>query len=171
MDELNLYQIARILRCHGIKGELKFAPVNRHFDKIDVSKKLYLSDRFSKTQQVHIEKIRITQKEGIVKFKEISDRSDAEKFSGGFLLIDKSDLPKLPKHEFYVEELIGMDVVDEAGIKRGVLNNVYSQPAYDIYEILHDGRKSLVPGVEEFVTHIDRKKRTITIHVIEGLLD
>lgn len=171
MNELNLYHIAKILRGHGIKGELKFAPVNRHFDKIDIHNKLYLTDRYNKTQEVHIEKIRITQTEGIVKFKEIGDRTEADKFSGGYLLIDKSDLPKLPKHEYYVEDLLGMEVVDEAGNKRGVLNNVFSQSAHDIYEVLHDGKKSLIPAVEEFVTHINKKKRTITIHVIEGLLD
>ncbi|KAB2879960.1 16S rRNA processing protein RimM [bacterium] len=171
MDDLNLYRIAKILRGHGIKGELKFTPVNKHFDKMNTGIKLYLADRFNKVQEVQIEKIRITQTEGIVKFKEIADRTEADKFSGGYLLIDKSDLPKLPKNEFYVEDLIGMDIVDETGRKRGVLNDIYSQSAYDIYEVLHDGKKSLIPAVEEFVTFIDKKKRTITVHVIDGLIE
>lgn len=171
MDELNLYRIAKILRGHGIKGELKFTPVNERFNKLNTGIKLYLADRFNKVQEVQIEKIRIMQTEGIVKFKEIADRTEADKFSGGYLLIDKLDLPKLPKNEYYVDDLIGMDIVDEAGRKRGVLNDIYSQPAYDIYEVLHDGKKSLIPAVEEFVTHIDKKKRTITLHVIDGLIE
>ena len=171
MSELDLYHIAKILRCHGIKGELKFSPVNLHFDNIDFDKTIYLADRFRNIREVHIEKMRMTQTEGIVKFKEIDDRNEAEKFAGGLLLIDKKDLPKLPKGEFYVDDLIGMDVVDEDGVKKGVLNNVYSQSAYDIYEVLHEGNKSLIPAVEEFVIGIDKKKKTITIHVIEGLLD
>jgi 16S rRNA processing protein RimM len=171
VHELNLYQIARILRGHGIKGEIKFAPINRHFDKLKEETNMYLADRFNRIQEVHIEKLRLTNSEGIVKFKEISDRTEADKFSGGFLLIEKSDLPKLSKHEYYVEDLIGMNVIDETGALRGTLNDVYSQAAYDIYEVLHDGKKSLVPAVEEFVKGIDIKKKTITMHVIDGLLD
>lgn len=171
MNTLNLYQVARILRCHGIKGELKFAPMNSHFDQIDISKKLFLADRFNKITEVHVEKIRTGRAEGIVKLREIADRTEAEKFSGGFLLIDKSDLPKLPQDEFYVDEIIGMEVIDEAGTPRGVVSDVYLQTAYDIYEIRQDGKQSLIPAVEEFVKAIDRKKRILTLHVIEGLLE
>lgn len=171
MNARNLYQIARILRGHGIKGELKFASINRHFDKIDPAAVMFLEDRFQKIQEVHIEKLRFHQTEGIIKFKEIGDRTEADKFSGGYLLIDKTDLPKLPRQEYYIDDLIGLDIVDESGTNRGTLTNVFSQAAYDIYEIQHDGKKSLVPGVEEFVTDINIKKRTITLHVIEGLLD
>ena len=171
MDEKNLYQIARILRGHGIKGELKFAAINRYFDQIDQTAEMYLEDRFQKIQEVHIEKLRLNQTDGIVKFKEIGDRTEADKFSGGFLLIDKKELPKLPRQEYYLDDLLGMDIIDEDGINRGILTNVFPHAAYDMYEILHDGRKSLIPAVKEFVTDINIKKRTITVHVIEGLLD
>lgn len=171
MDEKNLYQIARILRGHGIKGEMKFAAINRYFDQIDQTAPLYLEDRFQKIQEVHIEKLRFHQTDGLIKFKEIGDRTEADKFSGGSLLIDKMDLPKLPRQEYYIDDLLGMNVIDESGADRGILTNIYPQPAYDIYEIQHDEKKSLVPGVKEFITEINIKKRTITVHVIEGLLE
>ena len=171
MNEKELYQIARILRGHGIKGEMKFAAIYPHLDRIKDEAVLYLKDRFGKILEVQIEKIRFTHAEGIVKFREIADKNEADRFNGGFLLIDKSDLPKLPKDEFYIDDLIGLDVLDQDGVKVGILNNVYSEAAYDMYEILHQGKKSLVPAVEEFITAIDIKKRTITLRVIEGLLE
>ncbi len=170
-NENNLYRIAKILRGHGIKGEMKISPMNRHLNGIKKETVVFLSDRFNKIQVVNIEKMRLSRAEGIVKFREIDDRTAADKFAGGYLLIDKSDLPSLPKDEYYIDDLIGMEVLDDKGSKIGVLNEVYSQSSYDIYEVLHDGKRSLVPAVAEFVTAIDTKKRTITLRVIEGLLD
>jgi 16S rRNA processing protein RimM len=49
--------------------------------------------------------------------------------------------------------------------------NILETGSSDVYIVQNDEREYLIPSTQEVVTHIDRKKKVITVHPIEGLLD
>jgi 16S rRNA processing protein RimM len=165
----DLVQVAKILRSHGIKGELKIKPVNAHLGKLKGP--WYIADRFGSVKEVHVEDLRWANDEGIIKLKEIGDRSEADGYARGSLLVERSHLAKLPSGEFYVYDIIGLDVQDEEKRKIGTVRDVYSQAPNDLYEIDTGEKICLIPAVAAIVKKIDLKKKILTIHVIDGLLD
>ncbi len=165
----DLVQVAKILRSHGVKGELKIEPMNAHTGNLEG--RLHIADRFQTTKEVHIEKVRWAKGEGIIKLKEISDRLEADHYARGFLLVDRSQLAPLPPGEYYVQDLIGLEVRNEANKKVGTVSDIFSHRPHDLYEIDTGGKTCLIPAVPEIVKEIDFEKKIITIHVIEGLLD
>ncbi len=165
------FRIARILRTHGLGGELKIEPIAPHWKAMDMSEPLRVVDRHGHVTMAHVESMRDQNDVVLLKLREIDNVTTAAQFSGGGIEIEEVRLAELPDDEFYVKDLIGLAVVDEEGVMLGRLTQVLEMPANDIYEIEIAGEKKLIPAVAEFVRRIDLEKKQITVRVIPGLLD
>jgi 16S rRNA processing protein RimM len=63
-------------------------------------------------------------------------------------------------------------VVEENGNFLGTVSNVIQNRAHDLFEVECVNRsKFLIPSVEEFILNLDMENRTMTVRLIEGLLD
>lgn len=75
--------------------------------------------------------------------------------------------------EFYLEDLIGFAVEAREGggpALRGRLADYYDSEVNPLFELDIEGRRVLVPAVEEFIAHIDFEGRTIEMTLPDGLL-
>lgn len=163
--------IAKIVRSHGIKGELKILPANPYVLSLEKDTEVYVYNRFDRFHIMHIESIRKIPQGGILKLKEITTRTDAETYTQGYVAIERGLLNDLPKDEFYIADIVGFNVNNETGDAVGILTDIIAMPAHEVYEIECNGSKKLIPAVEEFIKKIDTEKKTVTIKVIPGLLD
>ena len=71
----------------------------------------------------------------VVKAEGVYDRTAAEKLKGLKLYVDRADLPDTDEDEYYVTDLIGMDVVDTAGNAVGKVVNVDNFGAGDLLDV------------------------------------
>lgn len=95
---------------------------------------------------------------------------DAAAKKGCVLYAAREDIPK-KDGDFFIQDLIGLDVIDEAdGRVYGKLSDVFSSGASDIYEVETPSGKALIPAVGEFIKKIDPEKG-IFIHAIEGMFE
>ena len=69
----------------------------------------------------------------IAHFKEVTDRTGAEVFHGCSVLIRETERAPLPDGEYYVDQLLGLDVLTDAGRSLGKLSDVLVTPAHDVY--------------------------------------
>lgn len=79
---------------------------------------------------------------------------------GAVLEVDRVDLPPTVDGEYYVFELVGLQVVEETGRALGTVKAVASGVANDVLE-LDSG--VLLPMVEDCVRKIDLDGRRITV--------
>jgi 16S rRNA processing protein RimM len=110
----------------------------------------------------------------------ITDRNAAEEMRGTKLYIPSNQLPPLEGDEYYVRDLIGLTIQNEAGVELGHVIDVLTLGAHDALEITfnHNGQHALpVPQTEYLLmTHqnvgtVDLSARKITITLPDGLLD
>jgi 16S rRNA processing protein RimM len=101
-----------------------------------------------------------------LKLRGIDRIEDAETFRGHFLEIEESDRPELDEGEFYVTDLLGLTVLDEAGHVLGRIDEVVAAPAHDLLRV----GELLIPFVSEFVLAIDRASGRITVRLLPGML-
>ena len=73
--------------------------------------------------------------------------------------------------EYYIADLIGMDVVLEDGSKFGTLKDVMETGANDVY-VVEDakGEEILLPAIRECILDVDVEKNVMTIHLMKGLI-
>lgn len=160
-------KIGKIVNAVGLKGEVK---VYNYSDSDEVYHRT--PQIFAEDKLFDIENVRMQKNMVILKLAGIDDRNAAEAAKGRDLYITEEDLPELPEGEFYVRDLIGMTVKETDGNEIGTVTDVIQNSAQDIFEVeKEDGKKVLIPNVDEFVLDIDAEKREIEVKLIEGLLD
>ncbi len=164
---LKRFKLGQIVNAVGLKGENRVYPYTDYKERFEELKQLYIEDEI-----YEIEKVRYMGQMVIIKFVGISDRNAAEALKGKYLYIDRENARKLDEDEYFVADLIGMKIQDEAGNLVGTLSDVIQNTAQDVYEIeLPDGKKFMIPAVGEFILDVDMDSKIMVVKLIEGMID
>lgn len=165
---MEFLEVGKIINTHGLRGDVKVMPwtdTPEDFEDIPV---VYIK-RKTENEKLTVSKIKYQKNNLIIKFNEINDINEAEKYKGLILLADREDLWELEDGVYYIADLIGLDVYDESG-KIGVIEDVLNTGANDIYDVKREGKKNLLlPVIDEVVKEIDLENGRVTVHVMEGL--
>ena len=106
----------------------------------------------------------------ILKFENMNDRNEMEKYRNCDLLIDREDAVPLGEDEYFICDLIGCDIILENGDKLGVLKDVITTAANDVYEVEKtDGGEILIPVIKDCILETDIEKKEIKVHLLPGL--
>lgn len=164
-------KVGVVTSVHGIKGEVKVFPTtddSRRFKKL---KQVYL-DTGKELLPLEIEGVKFFKQMVILKFKGYENPDDVMKFRQKELWIDRKDAVRLSKDEYFIADLIDMEVCDEEGKLIGILKDVISTGANDVYAVeTPEGKEVLFPAIKQCVLDVDTEARKMTVHVMEGLLD
>jgi len=105
-----------------------------------------------------------------VKFKGIDNINDIEKYKGCSLLVDRDQAVKLKRNEYFIADLIGMEVYTK-GSRFGVLKDVMETGANEVYIIESDAfGEVLVPAIKQCILDVNLDENRMEIHLLEGLL-
>ena len=164
-------QAGVITSTHGIRGEVKVFPTTDDAQYSRELKKVYL-DTGKEQIPLEIEHVKFFKQFAILKFKGIDNINDIEKYKGKSLMIDREDASPLGEDEYYIGDMIGMDVyTDDPAEHFGVLRDVLETGANDVYIIDSDRHgEVLVPAIRQCILRVDTEKNEMHIHLMEGLL-
>lgn len=159
--------IGKITSAVGLKGEVKVYNYSDSIEIYEETPQVYVGDELMDVISVRQQKNMV-----VLRLSGFTDRDAAERARGREIFVTEADLPELPEGQFYVRDLIGMQVVTEEGEDLGEVTDVIQNTAQDLFEVeLPEGRKVLIPKVDAFVRSIDGEARTVTVRLQEGLLD
>ena len=177
MVDDKLIEIGRISGPHGLKGEFKVIPLTDFPERFKDMKTLNLYDpesgQFLRTLDVKQVRNRPEKGHVLILASEICYVDQAEALRGSLIKIGKDEMVDLPEGEYWVDDLVGLDIVDyDSGEKLGVLVEIATTGASDLYFVdCCDGKKRHIPAVKEFIKEIDMEQGKISVHLIEGLWD
>ena len=167
----NLLRVGVISSTHGVKGEVKVFPTTDDSTRFKQLKKVIL-DTGREQIDLEIEGVKFFKNMVILKFKGYDSIDEIEKYKGKDLLITRDLAVKLGPDENFIIDLIGLLVVTDDGEELGTLTDVIKTGANDVYEVkMTDGREVLLPAIKECVLNVDLEKKTVTVHMMDGLLD
>ena len=163
-------QVGIIASTHGIRGEVKVFPTTNDANRFKQLKKVYL-DTGRERRQLEIESVKFFKQFAILKFKGIDNINDIEKYRGRSLLIDREDAVELEEDEYYIADMLGMEVYTEGGILFGSLKDVMETGANDVYIIeSKEHGEVLIPAIKDCILEVDIKENRMMIHLMEGLV-
>ena len=152
-------RVGVITNSHGIKGEVKVFPTTDDIKRFD-----YLEEAVINTGKEYIN-VNVT---GVKYFKNMV----ILKFKGLDLLVSRENAIPLGEDEHFIVDLIGCNVVDEEKNYIGELVDVMETGANGVYVVkTPEGREVLFPVIEQCVLNKDIENKTITVHVMKGLMD
>lgn len=165
-----LLQVGVISSTHGVRGEVKVFPTTDDVKRFKKLKKVIL-DTGKEQLPLEIEGVKFFKQFVILKFRGIDNINDIEKYKGKRLLVDREHAVKLKKDEYFIADMIGMDVFTEDGGLFGALKDVMETGANDVYIIeMSDGKEVLVPAIKQCILDVDIENRKMVIHLLEGLV-
>lgn len=165
-----LLQVGVISSTHGVRGEVKVFPTTDDVKRFKKLKKVIL-DTGKEQLPLEIEGVKFFKHFVILKFRGIDNINDIEKYKGKRLLVDREHAVKLKKDEYFIADMIGMDVFTEDGELFGALKDVMETGANDVYIIeMSDGKEVLVPAIKQCILDVDIENRKMVIHLLEGLV-
>jgi len=162
--------VGRIVRPHGIRGEVKVAPLSDWPERFKDFHSLYLESE-GNAKRVEVEGRRVRGNQVILKLSGVNDREGAESLRGVLLKVREETCPPLPEDTHYVFDLVGLEVKTTGGERVGSVVDVLQMPAHDVYVVDARGGEVLIPAVKTFIKRVDIEDGVIVIEPIEGLLD
>ena len=164
----NYLPACKIVSTHGVRGEMKALPLCDGAAFLAKFKRLFTSaDGAGETR---VPGVRAQSSVILLRLDGVTDMDAARAQVGRTYYLAKADA-KLPRGRYFIDDLLGCDVVDaDTDRLYGQLTNVDRPAAQDIYTVTDGaGEEHMLPAVPEFVKKIDIDARKIFVTPIEGM--
>lgn len=162
-------QVGVISSTHGIRGEVKVFPTTDDPARFKRLKKVLL-DAGRERLELEVQSVKFFKQFVIVKFRGIDNINDIEKYKGKSLLVPREEAVELDEDEYYIADLIGMEVFTEEG-RFGVLKDVMETGANEVYIIDSDKHgEVLVPAIHDCILNVDVEEKVMKIRLLDGLV-
>lgn len=163
-------QVGVISSTHGVRGEVKVFPTTDDKNRFKKLKKVIL-DTGKEQMPLEIEGVKFFKQFAILKFKGIDNINDIEKYKGRSLLVERANAVRLRKDEYFIADMIGMDVFTEDGAIFGKLTDVMETGANDVYVVeTTKGQEVLIPAIKQCILEVDVEAGRMVVHLLEGLV-
>ena len=165
----NLVIIGTIVGTHHLTGTVKVNSIFEEFDVIVGERVLLEKGDVRKLLTIKTAR-RLNEKKLIINFVEINNIEQAKEINGFQIKIRRDLLPEKNENEFYIKDLLGIDVY-ENDEKIGEVLDVMETAAHEILIIKDTVSKEeiMIPFIEQFIEEIDFKNNRINVKLIEGM--
>jgi len=163
--------VGRVLRPHGIRGELRVEIVTGYPERLGQHADLYLA------APAHPEAVRRYPAEAMRSHREIvlrklggcDDRNAADELRGMLVQVPIEEAVPLEEGEYYHFQIIGVQVETESGESLGRVVDVLETGAHDVYIVRGPRGEVLLPAVDELVLELDLESRRMVVRLLPGM--
>lgn len=162
--------IGRIVRTHGLDGEVAFKPDASFAASPPVGLEVWFVPPPSGVRTARVATTREGPKGPLVRFDGIDDIASASPLRGTTVLAERSSLPP----ELIVERAqdpVGLAVRDEEHGALGEVVDLIVTGANDVWVVHGDLGEVLIPVIDDVVLTVDEDSRTAHVRLLPGLLD
>jgi len=169
MDEPVFVIIGKFRKPHGIRGEIRMTVLTDFTDLLKAGMTIYVGDRY---QPYTIRSIRSHGGDLLVSLEELPDRTAVEIFRNIMVYMKADDTPELPDGDYYLHQMVGLEVVTDQDQKLGTIKEIILTGANDVYLVdTSTGKDILLPAIDDVVLEINQEEGFVLVHIIPGLLD
>lgn len=179
MRDKSLVPVGRVVRPHGVRGELVIEPLRAVMEPLALGKTIYLGEH---AEPREVEGLRHHRGRWLIRLVGCGDRDAAEALRGQVIQIERprqalppgSVLPPgqiLPPGHLYGhdDEIIGLAVFTEMGESLGEVTEIIVTGANDVYVVAGPNGDILLPAIPDVIRHVDLAAQRMTVHLLDGL--
>lgn len=165
----DLLQVGVITTTHGIRGEVKVFPTTddpRRFEELPS----VLLDTGKELCELQIQNVKYFKRFVILKFRDVDDINEIEPYKGKSLYVTRDMAVPLGEDEYYIGDLIGMEVFLENGSFFGSIKDVMETGANDVYIVQTNEKEVLIPAIKDCILQVNVAENKMIIHLMKGLI-
>ena len=153
--------IGRLRRTHGVHGELLMDVLTDFPQRFKVGAEVWIGERHSLQT---IASFRTAGNSALISFEGFEDCDKASIFRNQLIYGRQEDAPELNEGQYFVHEILGMQVTDESGQLLGKVTEIIATGANDVYIVEDEmGSEKLIPAIKSVVVEVDRQKKVIIV--------
>lgn len=171
MRKDDCYELGKVLRTHGLQGNLSVffdvdSPENyQGLDAIFVEIETQLVPFL--VQNLHLKPNAV-----LLKLQEIDTIEQAKELVGCRLFLPLEVLPELTRdNEYYLHELVGCQIQDKTHGELGTVQKIYDLGGQDLFAFDYQNKEILVPINDQIISNFNRSKKQIQTDLPAGLLE
>ena len=152
----NYVIIGKVVNIFGIKGELKITSNSDFIDyRYQVGKTIYFK-KANKLVKATVSSYRLIKGNPTIRINNEINPDNVMEYIGCEVYADSSDKPELEEGTYYIDDLVGLDVICEDKVI-GKVNDVIKLPKNSCLEIiLNDGSTTLMPLIPDYVVKVNK---------------
>lgn len=162
-------EAGRIVRTHGVRGELCLEPWADSAEFLAQLKEFYFDAEGARaagllSSRVHKGRL-------LVRLQGVDTVEQGDALRGKVLYLNR-DQVRLEEGRYFLQDLEGLRAVDaKTGQDYGELKEVLQTPANDVYRIVNGDREYLFPAVPHMVEKVDLEAGQVRLLPIPGIFD
>ena len=165
----DLVPLGKVIKSHGLKGELKVFLYNNESSIFTEGLKLWFRSNRNKYDFYSLKSIRGSMNNKIIKLDKIFDIDNIQSLVKKEIFVSRSDfIPLGNKKDYYLNDLIGLSVLDESDNACGVIIDIVTTAANDIIVVKYNNKEFMVPVIDEFIKLFDFENKIIKINNINS---
>ena len=166
--------VGKVVAVQGLKGELRINPASEFPERFTEPGTRWLKARGKAPKEIELKSGRQLPGKSlfVVRFAGVESREAAEALVGQTLMVPANDRPELEQGEFHLLDLLGLEArLSADGAVIGTVSDLLSG-GNELLEITtSEGRKLLVPFVEEIVPKVQLEDGWLLLTPPPGLLE
>jgi len=159
--------IGQIGKAHGVRGEVRVTPHTDSPERFTWLETVYIGE--PDPQPVAVESARLHKNFVLLKLAGYESREQVERLRGQWLQVPEEEAIPLEEGEYFLYQLIGLQVFQDTGHFLGELVDVIETAANHVFVVQTGTQQLLLPDTEEVVLAIDFEDGRMTVHLLPGL--
>ncbi len=161
-----LVVMGRVIAPYGVNGWIKIQPFTQESrGLLDYS--LWQVGREGDWQPRSVESAKVHGAAVVAKLAGVTDRDQAAVLQGMRIAISRDEFPESASGEFYWADLVGLRVVNAAGVDLGTVSRVFETGANDVLvvedKVAGGEHERLLPFIETVILNVDPAGGKITV--------
>ena len=166
---VDMLRVGVITSTHGLNGEVKVFPTTDDPARFKKLKTVYLEKGKERICR-EVESVRFFKQMVIVKFKGLDKIEDVQQLRQVSLLVTRDQAVPLEEGEYFIADLLDLEVRTEEGEVLGRMKDVLQTGANDVYVVeTKDGGELLIPAIDECRRSVDLEAGVMVVHLLKGL--
>ncbi|MEO0560936.1 MAG: ribosome maturation factor RimM [Chloroflexota bacterium] len=165
--------LGQVTRPHGVRGELRIRILTDYPERIGKLQRVFTSRKADDKQPKPyvIEGMRMNKGHGLLRLEDINDRDTADRLRQHFILVSVEDAVPLGDDEFYLYQVLGMQIETGDGLKLGTIKDIIETGANDVYVVDSPTYgEVLFPITPETLIEHDIDNGVVYVNLIDGIL-
>jgi 16S rRNA processing protein RimM len=159
------------MKPHGLSGEVTLSLDPDSPIDFSTLESVFIQEKDNRLVPFFIKAVSMRGDKAFVKFDDVDSPEAANKISKCSLYLPKSTRPKSGRGEFYDDEIIGFEVIDEVHGSLGKVVEIIETGGNKLLATDHNGKEILIPVNSPLVVSINKSKAKISVNLPEGFLD
>lgn len=147
----------------GVHGWIKVNSFTDPVDDILSYKPWYIEEGHDNWVELNITDSKVHAVGVVVQLPDYDDRDEVRVYSNKKIAIEKKQMHKLPKGEYYWEDLFGLAVINQQNEKLGTVEKMLPTGANDVLVVMEGKKERLIPYIKSVILNIDLDKKEILV--------